>query len=119
VPELDLFGDPVVEPPPPPVDDRSAGVRRTARQLEAIRNGQHPLAGMGPLHPDADRSASRDDGPNLPLRCGSCVHRMQGGGPSSRTFPKCDVGPRSHSEATDVRAWWPACNAYQPNPKET
>lgn len=120
-PEVDLFGE-VVEPPDPTRDGekgsgRSDGRRRTERQAELIKLGQHPMM-SGPLHELADRTAMRDDGKELPYRCGSCVHRIIRNH-GAKTYPKCDLTPMSHSEASDVRAWWPACPSYQPIPKES
>ena len=95
--------------------------RRTLRQAERIADGIHPLTG-GPLHSLASRhrdaTAPKDD----PFTCGSCYFRE-----SLRyhngTYAKCVQGatveqgaPRiSHSAATDVRAWWPACRDYSPS----
>ena len=94
------------------------------------------------LHPDAPRDAAKDDGRAYP-RCGTCIHRQTVGG-HSRSYPKCLVGyerrpltdderarnvgtfretathhvymgPRySMSNASDVKAWWPACRDYAP-----
>ncbi len=86
-----------VEPTHLPGDKDSAGVRRTKRFLERIELGYHPLTGTR-LHPDAHRE--RDgEGP----RCGGCQHRIEWAG-----YPKCEFY-KTHSEATDCRAWWPAC----------
>lgn len=115
-PEVDLFGE-AVEPERPDRTSgsgRSDGARRTERQAQLIKLGQHPLM-SGPLHPDADRSAHRTDGKSLPFRCGSCVHRITVGA-GSKSYPKCDLTSMSHSEASDVRAWWPACPSYEPLP---
>lgn len=117
-PEVDLFGQ-VVEPPDPTRDGmgsgRSDGAKRTERQAKLIQLGQHPLM-SGPIHPDADPSAHKTDGKSLPFRCGSCIHRVVRD--HGKKFPKCDLTPMSHSEASDVRAWWPACPSYTPTPKE-
>lgn len=96
--------DPGPAPESTQSDGLSPGQRRTVRQARAVANGVHPLVG-GPLHPEASREAKAGDRKGLPFTCGSCVHRVLVG------FPKCDVLPSgmSHSEATDVRAWWPAC----------
>lgn len=103
----------------------SADARRTRRQAEAIAAGYHPLAlvqrGLR-LHPDASRDPD-DRGDETP-RCGDCVFRVLGRW-HGRVYGKCafglpdgaplDAAPRaSHSAATDVRAWWPACTDYQP-----
>lgn len=115
--------------PPEPEEKLSAGRRRTQRQLEALRAGQHPL-GLPlrvclPLHPDAppvdDRKA---EGP----RCGDCRFRelMHGG---ANSYPKClrgwdgdrhkDPPWASHGGGTDVRSWWGACKFWEPVPTET
>lgn len=114
-------------PPPPSRDpDLSADRRRTLRQAEQIARGVHPLTG-GPIHLLASLDATPDDGKHEPYRCGSCRFR-QVLRYHNRRYPKCtrdlwhgdnDMAitdsPRiSHSAATDVRAWWPACNGYEP-----
>lgn len=99
----------------------SADRSRTLRQAEKIADGIHPLTG-GPLHDLASRhrdaSAPKDD----PFTCGSCYFRE-----SLRwhngTYAKCSLGTTTekagpyltHSAATDVRAWWPACRDYSPS----
>lgn len=94
------------------------------------------------LHPDAPRDANKDDDGGYP-RCGTCVHRGSVGG-HARDFPKCMIGcerrlltdeerarnvgtwresathhsylgPRvTGSDASDCKAWWPACVDYEP-----
>lgn len=119
---------------PEPAETLSADRRRTLRHAAAIRSGTHPLALMFHevrLHPDADRDASRGDGPDRPLRCGSCWYRRQMYA-GRRDVPKCTFGERptvdgqrvydsaevwprtSHSAASDVAGWWPACADYSP-----
>ena len=98
------------------------GARRIARQKEAIRRGYHPL-GVAlriniPLHPDAPRGDDRKaPGP----RCGTCVHRVVPLRDVAGTYPKCNYTSSgraweraSGGPGTDCRAWWPACQAYQP-----
>lgn len=118
--EVDLFGE---EVQPERVDrtfgsaGRSNGQRRTEKREEMIALGYHPLM-LGPIHSEADRSAHRLDGVGLPFRCGSCAHRVtvhRGG----KHVPKCDLTTMSHSEASDVRSWWPCCPSYEPIPKES
>ena len=92
---------------------RSAGARRTARRLELIRQGRHPLRDMI-LHESASRDAQPSDTGRLPYRCGSCVHRILSMRGACGAVPKCDLTTMSHSEASDVRAWWPACPQYAP-----
>lgn len=83
----------------------TAGERRRRRQQAAIDRGQHPLSllfGYMPLA--ANESAT----------CGKCVHRVNRHG-GAKSYPKCDIpGRDSRSEASDVRAWWPACKEFEP-----
>lgn len=101
------FEPPEAAPPSSTRPDVSDDRRRTIRQAADVKAGRHPLM-TGPLHPQADRHAHRDDGKNLPFRCGSCVHRVDVG------WPKCDLTTMTASVASDVRAWWPACPKYSP-----
>lgn len=110
VPLFDGYDDP---PPPPSRDpDLSAGQRLTARQLENVRAGIHPLT-RGRLHPEASTDATRTDPKGLPFTCGTCQFRDAHG------YAKCllEVDGRrvyvTHGPATDVRAWWPACESYR------
>jgi hypothetical protein len=104
---------------PPDVDPEtlSADRARTLRQQQNVAAGFHPLT-LGPLHPSAVRTATRDDAPGRPFTCGTCTHRAP-----SRGYPKCwvDTGPGNAGRitsgpGTDVRAWWPACPDYDPTP---
>lgn len=81
------------EPGPEPAT-LSAGRRLTLRQRADVDAGRHPLT-RGPL------AASGT--------CGTCVHRTH----NYRSYPKCDLGPVSRGPATDVRAWWPACERHE------
>lgn len=107
-----LFPD--LEPVPTPVDDRTPEQRRRDRQLDAIRDGQHPLSVALhfpiDLHPDARRDGDRtEDGSP---RCGTCVRRVQR--IRAKAYPKCALSGRaSGGPGTDVAAWWPACRDYQ------
>lgn len=117
-----LFGG--YEPPAAVADPSlSPDRRRTARQAELIRRGVHPLTRL-PAHELAPTDASPQDGKNLPYRCGSCVYRQVAPWHNG-SYPKCWLpGPGgeaakgyprvSHSAASDVRAWWPACGDYRP-----
>ena len=124
-----LFPEPQRAETDPPVS-RTIGERMRARQADRIRSGIHPLSLSGRsvlrLHVDASWDPDHRTGPGP--RCGGCAHRRQIGG-HSRDYPKCLAGAvlgesdtalatvypyASMSEATDVRAWWPACTLYQP-----
>lgn len=75
----------------------------TLRQRADIQRGRHPLTGSR-LNPDPDAT------------CGNCRFRIVYGH-HNRSYPKCTYGdgmPRaSHSAASDVRAWWPACRDHE------
>lgn len=120
-----LFSDDGLRTVPEAREDLTAGERLRRRQAARIAAGLHPLAINGSvirLHPNAPRDAHKGDGGTYP-RCGSCQHRQMVGG-HAKSFPKCLLGykaplvnsaPRySQGEATDVRAWWPACTDYAP-----
>ncbi|WP_157251088.1 hypothetical protein [Nonomuraea typhae] len=111
-------------PPRPPAPEReSATVRRTRRQAEQLARGIHPLAGRG-LH---EQAAPADDRDEVGRRCGNCRWRRTLNYRSG-SYPKCvHPGTRSaedyevlgppraaHSEASDCRAWWPACRDHEP-----
>lgn len=91
------------------------------RQAGKIAAGEHPLSWVGDF-PKRVPLAPAGTG-----TCGTCAHKMR---PHhhGRAYPKCAAGafrspdgngfreawPRaSHSEATDIRAWWPACTAWE------
>lgn len=88
--------------PPDELAGLSADRRRTLRHRQMVDAGVHPLT---------RRRARPDLG-----TCGGCRFRT----PiyhHNRTYPKCAHGGyalASHSAATDVRAWWPACEWYEP-----
>lgn len=105
-----------------------------------------PLRNRLRLHPDADRAQNREDPQSGPT-CGSCALRQLVGGHAKsfpkcfagtftttitdeqrRNYPMMYGGakpgavsthhPRqTNADATDVKAWWPACTDHQP--KET
>jgi hypothetical protein len=98
----------------------SADRARTERQRLAISRGRHPLENVWPTyrHPATLGVAyERDDERGRPHTCGSCRFRtvLDHHG---RAYPKCvqgDEAPRAtHGAESDVRAWWPACRAYEP-----
>lgn len=103
----------VPEPAPPKLSPEK---RRTIRQAQALARGQHPVGvALGftlRLHeqaaPVGDRSAPG-------RRCGNCRYRQLINPGTARPYPKCavnDFARASHSPATDVRAWWPACTDH-------
>ena len=98
---VDLFGAPVelVVTEVDPTAGLSAGRRLTLRQKTDVEKGVHPLVG-GPTRPELGT-------------CGDCAHRTGNHG-GNRTYPKCDLLPVTHSAASDVRAWWPACPSHSP-----
>lgn len=116
---------PVATPIPPGL---SPGQRRTARQRQLLQRGVHPLSGSQAysqirLHPEA---APVDDADAEGRRCGNCRFRELALHHDYR-YPKCfwtgSLGPEelhkhghprvTHGEATDVRAWWPACTDHE------
>lgn len=120
--QISLFDGPAppttTEPEPP----MTTGQRRRQRQLTVIHFGGHPLSLLVgakhiPLHPDAPRT---DDTTVPGPRCGTCLHRLTLLHHDD-SYPKCtlpDAAGRmsraTHSEASDCRAWWPACGSYEP-----
>lgn len=96
---------------PDPKGRLSADRRRTLRQRRDVANGRHPLTG-GKTYPELGT-------------CGDCRFRALVDH-HSRTYPKCwwrpnrddreyDFPPPFHSNgaASDVRAWWPACEHHE------
>lgn len=105
---------------PPPESPRSL----TERQMAKMRRGTHPLSMPGwPviwLHKDAPPP---DDLTAPGPRCGSCRFRDLIQAENWKRYPKCGAPGRdhllSHSAASDVRSWWPACREYEPKTAET
>ena len=124
-PDVPLFAG--YEPPEPEsTEELSAGQRLTRRQAANVAAGIHPLT-RGRLHELASRHRDAKSPKNDPFTCGSCwfreVLRYHG-----KSYAKCMQGVENptdqtkgrapyvtHSEATDVRAWWPACPNYSPS----
>ena len=112
---------------PGPSEKDSPTVRRTKRQAALLLTRRHPLSSpMGIslfLHAEA---APADDRDAEGRRCGNCKWR-QTETHHSRAYPKCYApglvsaewyekhGPprATHSEASDVRAWWPGCTDHE------
>lgn len=106
--------------------EESATVRRTKRQAALLASRRHPLSSpLGQslwLHAEAAPASDRD-APGR--RCGNCLWRRVVHH-HDRAYAKCfapgllsaeayeRLGPPrlSHSEATDVRAWWPGCTDH-------
>lgn len=106
--ELALFM--VDRAPTPPAPTESKGVRRTKRQAAMLTAGLHPLTAVVNtlrLHAEA---APADDRQADGRRCGNCQFR-EVLGYHSCGYPKCTFSKTrmSHGDASDVRAWWPAC----------
>lgn len=96
---------------PEPAGQTSRAERRRQLIAARIQAGWHPLGRNIRLHPDAAVGPD-DDG----LHCGTCrfreIHRYH-----DKSYPKCVYGDGvrvTHSETSDVRAWWPACTDHQP-----
>ncbi len=107
--DVDLFGDPIVpEDVPQPVQEEprlSAGARATARRRAQAAAGVNPLTGVAtPIH-------------LVGATCGGCLHRVTTTW-HRKSYPKCDAHSdrASHSEASDVRAYWPACSRWEAQP---
>lgn len=121
--ELALFEVPEgarVETAPQP--KLTTGEALRVRQAQRLGRGLHPLSMPGwpllPLHRDAAPGWDLD-APGL--RCGHCRFRQLLTGEGNRPFPKCtkpnhrgEASRASHSTASDVRAWWPACRDFEP-----
>lgn len=119
---MDALFDLDVPPAEPPIPE-SSGVRRTRRQAELLARGVHPLTGQG-LHAQAAPAGDRDA---LGRRCGNCRWR-EVLGYRTRSYAKCvhpgslsasayeEFGPPrvTHGEASDCRAYWPACRDHEP-----
>lgn len=96
-----------MEPTPVPLAGLSAGAKITARQHAAVAAGLHPLT----------KTTARPDFGT----CGGCALRSTAYG-----YPKCTLGAKldvrpyragpymTHGQATDCRAWWPACGDFRP-----
>lgn len=92
--------------------------RRQNLVAARISTGWHPLGRHSRLHPDAAHDTTNHDGSGL--HCGTCrfreIRRYH-----DKSYPKCTYGNGiriSHSDTSDVRAWWPACTDYQPDSEE-
>jgi hypothetical protein len=103
---------------PPAPENLSRSEKRKRLIAKRIATGEHPLGYPVMLHPDASHNPYHD-GTDTP-RCGTCQFRVTLRH-HDRTYPKCwypdlDKYPHprdSHSESSDIRAWWPACQQYR------
>ena len=81
----------------------TATQRLTARRRDLLAAGKHPATGMKVI----------DNGST----CGDCEHHHSHEHYSSRpkVWHKCDVHRlgESHSEASDIRVSWPACELWK------
>lgn len=104
----------------PPEPENLTPTEKFHRRIATrIATGLHPLGKAIPLHADAARERG---GPGL--KCGDCRYR-ENLRHHDKSYPKCRlplmVGERptyprdTHSDASDVRAWWPACRDFQPH----
>jgi len=93
---------------------------RTIRQLQALRRRIHPLSlafkGWGlRLHSDAPPA---DDRLAAGPRCGTCRFYARVTSNGNHAYPKCVRGTKNpyvtHGAATDLRAWWPGCEHWEP-----
>lgn len=114
--------------PREPEPKLSADARRTLRQAQVMDRGRHPLSLAGPclrLHPDAPPPGDRKaPGP----RCGTCAFLQRQEkwlkctrGRSGEIYtPSFRSGPyETRGAATDMRAWWPGCERWQPAETES
>lgn len=87
------------------------GVAIAHRQHGTLLRGVHPISG----HPLHLYGAPVDDKQAKGLRCRTCHSAVRGIG---EDVFKCTLDQgryASHSPETDLRLWFPACNAYTPD----
>ncbi|QYN17448.1 hypothetical protein [Amycolatopsis sp. DSM 110486] len=109
--QIDMF--PALTPVEP--EPLTPGAKRTQRNSQLAAAFLHPLTvilrGALKLHADA---APHDDRDAPGLRCGTCRFRrpVHGG---ARNYPKCTRTRllMTHSDASDCRAFWPACTFHE------
>lgn len=84
--------------------DTAGRVNYSERNKQALENGHHPATG-GRLRPDLGT-------------CKDCVFHVVV--KYAKTYHKCEqhrLGT-SHSEASDIRVGWPACELFRAEPNE-
>lgn len=104
----------------PPAPKLTPSQRLKARQAERIALGEHPLSWVGevprriPLAPKGTGTCGTCDLKQRPhhrgrayAKCAAGAFRLPDGAGFREVWPRA-----AHSEATDVRSWWPACTAY-------
>lgn len=92
----------VPEVPVAKPDEKLSPTRRlTIRNQTLLAQGVHP--------------ATRRPIAGIDETCGSCAHCTRFSGSIGRVYIKCDLHRlgRSHSEASDIRASWPACELWK------
>ena len=95
---------------PDPLEGLGKDARRTLRQAELLAAGYNPGTRL-PLHADAGQGR---DGAGL--RCRDCRFLYRTGAGNS-DFLKCEQAGVYRSRGSwgpDMRAWWPACRAFEP-----
>ena len=97
--DLNLFPDlqPLGATPGFPIEQLSAGSRRTRRQKALLAKGIHPLM-RTPVDPDPAHT------------CGSCAWRFMQ--TAAGTYYKCALSIVTHGPATDLRLRWPGCSKW-------
>lgn len=88
---------PGFEGPEATVGRPSRSARLTARREALLAAGYHPLNTLR-LRPEGGT-------------CGTCAHLVERS--YDKVYRKCELGPVTKGEATDVRLWWPACVRYE------
>lgn len=92
--------EPVATEAAAPAEKVPYGRRLTLRQRADVARGVHPLT----------RTKAR---PDLGT-CGDCAHRVLIYTNGNRRWPKCDLREITHGPGSDCRAWWPACDRFEP-----
>lgn len=100
--EMLFEGYPDPEPQPEPPEGLGADARRTFRQRQMIATGTHPATKL-PLLSTFPESRT----------CGDCIHLWHKGYQNFSGW-KCDLAGHGDRDSTDMRKWWPACEAWSP-----
>ena len=97
--------------------DPSPAQRRTQRQHQAVQDGLNPLT-MQPQHDHAPADCCAKDRHLRQYTCGTCAFFLVLNTGRGRAL-KCGYGDGeriSYGPATSIRAWWPACQQFEPDP---